>query len=173
MTFKTVSRSLWLYLILLLLAGPSLYAQGQFAGAKPRALIGKKYNNDRILPGLPGYEYREVTLASGDKDPEQFTVGLFQKGSTWLVFFGLNEDSTTDHYTILDVLIIKHVTKNQAVKALLCRQEKISNIEIIALTQPGNAEYSPALKAWRFNRDKRRFELMNTRGVDCLNEGQD
>jgi len=165
------------YIFTLLLAGfffnYAAKAQGQFAGTRTKALIGKKYNNDRVLPGLPDYEYREVTLASGENDPEQFSVGVFRKGPTYIVFFSINEDTTTDHYTILDVLVIKQIKKNQAVKTLLCRQHKISNIEIVAVTQPGSQEYPPALKAWRFNRDKRKFELMNVKGIDCLQEGDD
>lgn len=169
--FKVVFRFISLFLFLY--GENALFAQGNFAGARPGTLIGKKYNNDRVLPGLPGYEYREVSLATGEEEPEQLEVGVFQKGTTWLVFFGINTDTTTDVYTILDVLIIKHVRSSQAIKTLLCRQEKISNIEIVALTQPGKEEYAPALKAWRFNREKKRFEVISTKSIDCLNEGSD
>lgn len=151
----------------------SASGQGQFAGTKTKPLIGKTYNNDRILPGLPDYEYREVTLASDQDDPEQFSVSVFQKGPTYVVLFTLNKDTTTDDYIVLDVLVIKQVKKNQAVKTVLCRQNKISNLEIVAVTQPGNSEFSPALRAWRFNRDKRRFELMSIKDIDCMNEGDD
>ena len=167
----TFFKKLFLFtFLILLLSSQQSFGQGDFAGTKTRALIGKKYNNDRVLPGFPDYTYREVTLASGEKDPEQFSVGVFQKGPTYIVFFSINNDTTTDHYTILDVLVIKQVKKNQVVKPLLCRDNKISNIEIVAVTQPGAAEFSSALRAWRFNRDKRRFELMNIQGIDCMNE---
>jgi len=147
-------------------------AQGQFAGAKPRTLIGKKYSNEKTLPGMPGYEYREVTLASEEKDPEQYSVGVFQKGNTWLVFYSINQDPGTDKYTILDVLIIKHVTAEQAVKTVLCRKEKVSDMGIVALTESGKAAASPAIKAWRFSREKRKFETQDIKGIDCLNEEQ-
>lgn len=149
------------------------WGQGQFAGTKTRPLIGTKYNNDRVLPGLPDYEYREVTLASEENDPEQFSVCIFQKGPTYVVLFTHNKDTTTDDYIILDVLVIKQVKENQVVKAATCRQSKISNLEIVAVVQPGANEFSTASRAWRFNRDKRRFELMNVKNVDCLNEGGD
>ncbi|HEX7846779.1 MAG TPA: hypothetical protein VF476_13335 [Chitinophagaceae bacterium] len=158
---------------LLLITIDKASAQGQFAGAKTKPLIGKKFNNDRVLPGLPDYEYREATIASGDNDPEQFSVAVFQKGPTYVVIFTVNEDTTTDDYTVLDVLVIKQVKKTEAVKVLLCRRNKTSNIEIVAVTQPGKAEYSPASRAWRFNRDKRRFESASASGVDCMNEGDD
>jgi hypothetical protein len=155
---------------------PTLYTasgQGQFAGTKTRPLIGKTYNNDRVLPGLPDYEYREVTLASDENDPEQFSVSVFQKGPTYVVLFTHNIDKATDDYIVLDVLVIKQVKKNQVVKTALCRQNKISNMEIVAVTQPGGSEFSPALRAWRFNRDKRRFEIASIKDIDCMNEGDD
>lgn len=150
-----------------------LFAQGQFAGVKSRALIGTKYNHGPALPGFPGYEYRESGLAFGINEPEQFSVTVFQRGPTYIVFFAINEDTATNEYTILDVLLIKQVKSNQAIKTLLCRQHKISNEEIVAVTQPGSNEYSRALKAWRFNRDKRRFEIISIKDIDCLNEGDD
>lgn len=151
----------------------NLYAQGQFAGAKSRALIGTKYNQGPSLPGLTGFEYRESGLAFGINEPEQFSVTVFQNGPTYIVFFAINGDTTTNDYTILDVLLIKQVKSSQVIKTLLCRQQKIGDEGIVALTQPSNKEYSRALKAWRFNRDKRRFELISIKDIDCLNEGDD
>lgn len=151
----------------------NLLAQGRFAGAKSRALIGTKYNQGPELPGLPGFEYRESGLAFGITEPEQFSVTVFQNGPTYIVFFALNEDTATNEYTILDVLLIKQVKNNQAIKTLVCRQQLISDEAIVAVTQPGNSEYSRALKAWRFNRDKRRFEIISITDIDCLNEGDD
>jgi|SRR5688572_29878777 len=145
-------------------------AQGQFAGAKPRSLIGKTYNNDKNLPGLPGYEYREVTIASEESDTEQFSVGVFQKGSTWLVFYSVNEDPKSDKYKILDVLIIKHVSSSEQVKTLLCRKDRQSDIELVALTKADKAAATPAIKAWRFNRKQKYFESAPVTGIDCLNE---
>jgi hypothetical protein len=164
---KIVVTAIWIFVLY------SASGQGQFAGARIKPLIGKKFNNDRVLPGLPEYQYKEVTLASDKEDIEQFSTAIFQKGSTYLVLFMLNADTTTDNYSILDVLVVKHVKKNQQVKAVLCRQNKKANIEIVAVTQPGDTEFSPALRAWRFNRDKRRFEIAAVKDVDCMNEGDD
>ncbi len=162
-----------LFLVILFSIVNNTWGQGQFAGTKTKPLIGTKYNNDRVLPGLPDYEYREVTLASDENDPEQFSFCIFQKGPTYVVLFTHNKDTTSDDYIILDVLVIKQVKANQVVKGATCRQNKNSNLEIVAVTQPGDSEFSTALRAWRFNRDKRRFELINVKGVDCLNEDRD
>lgn len=146
---------------------------GSVCRSQKQALIGTKYNQGTELPGLPGYEYRESGLAFGISGPEQFSVTVFQNGPAYIVFFSINEDTTTNDYTILDVLLIKQVKSNQVIKTLLCRQHKVSNEAIVAVTQPGNTEYSRALKAWRFSRDKRRFEFISIKEIDCLNEGDE
>ena len=168
---QVISKAILGSVLLLFTMKANLFAQGQFAGAKTKALIGKKYNNDRVLPGLPDYEYRQVTLASDENASEQYAVGIFQKGPTYVVFFGINDDTTSDHYTILDIMVVKQVKKTQEVKALLCRNNKKSNAEIVAVTETGKKEFLPALRAWRFNHDKRRFEIMDSKGIDCMNEG--
>jgi hypothetical protein len=155
------------------LSGSGLFAQGRFAGVKSRELIGTKYNHGPSLPGMPGFEYRESGLAFGINEPEQFSVTVFQNGSSYIVFFAINEDTATNEYTILDVLLIRQVKSSQVIKTLVCRQDKKSNEAIVAVTQPGSSEYSRALKAWRFNRDKRRFETISIKDIDCLNEGDD
>ncbi|HEX6191610.1 MAG TPA: hypothetical protein VFZ42_04565 [Chitinophagaceae bacterium] len=167
-----LNRKLALLVMISCVFAQQLLAQGEFAGAKPRALIGKTYNNDKNLPGLQGYEYREVTLASEESDPEQFSVGVFQKGTTWLVFYSVNTQPNSDKYTILDVLIIKNVNPSQQVRTLLCRKDKKSDMEIVALTKADNAAATPAIKAWRFNRKLRKFETAAVGGIDCLNEEQ-
>ena len=155
----------------LFVASFSVIAQGEFAGARTKPLIGKKFNNDRVLPGLEDYKYRQSTLASDTEDPEQFSVAVYQKGPTYIVLFTINKDTTIDDYTILDVLVVKQVKKNQDVKVLLCRQNKQSNIELVAVTETGTSEFSTALRTWRFNREKRKFETFTSAAVDCMNEG--
>ena len=53
-----------------------------------------------------------------------------------------------------DVLVVKQVKKNQTVRTLMCGQNKKNNIEIVAVTS-ANAATAPALRAWRFNREKK------------------
>ena len=160
----------FLFFITLITCTLSVTAQGEFAGTKSKELIGKKFNNDRVLPGLEDYKYRQSTLASDSDDPEQFSVAVFQKGPTYIVLFTINKDSTIDDYTILDVLVVKQVKKDQDVRVLLCRQNKQSNIELVAVTQTSKSGFSPALRTWRFNREKRKFETYSSEAVDCMNE---
>lgn len=146
------------------------WAQGEFAGAKTKPLIGKQFANERVLPGLPGYEYRSVTIVSDEDDPEQFSVAVFQKGPTYVVLFTHNKDTTTDVYTVLDVLVIKQVKKNEVVRTALCRQNRQSNPEIVTVILAAETAFTPALRAWCFNRDKRRFQVMAVKDVDCMTD---
>ena len=72
---KRITKYCCVFLLIIFISIHDLHGQGEFAGAKPRALIGKMYNNEHTLPGLPGYEYRWVTVASEEKDTEQFGAG--------------------------------------------------------------------------------------------------
>ena len=151
--------------ILLASVTSEIKAQGEFAGSRPSSLIGRKFNNDRVLHGLPGYEYRHVTLA-GENDPEQYSVGVYQKKNTWLIFFALNEDTTSDLYTIQDVLDVKHVGKSETINTVVCTQKGVSDFGIVALSD----NTRKVIRSWKFNRNLKRFELMDNKGVECAVE---
>jgi hypothetical protein len=71
------------------------------------------------------------------------------------------------------VIEVKNVLTGQEIKTGLCRNDGIESPEIVALIKPRDTEYVKAIKAWRFNRDKRRVEIKNAAQIDCLNEGFD
>lgn len=163
----------YIFLVLLFaLFSDITFAQGKYAGTK-KSLIGKTYTDSHSIEGLEGWQFREGSVITAMDDPEMITVDVFQKGTTCVVFFSIKEDTADTDFTILDVLEIKGVTKSQYVKTAFCREDKIENAEIVALIKPIHAEYVRALKAWRFNRDKRRIEIKNVSRIDCLNEGFD
>ncbi|MEP6676921.1 MAG: hypothetical protein ABJA78_17295 [Ferruginibacter sp.] len=145
-------------------------AQGKFAGSLIK-MIGVKYTNDRHIKGLEGFTYREGSIASPLEDEQLFSVSVYKKGTTSVVLFSLSEtDKKT--FQVLDLLEIKNVTAGQDIKTMVCRENKIDNIEIVTLVKYSRSEYlKNVLKAWRFNRDKIRFETIPVKGIDCLNEG--
>lgn len=147
----------------------SVIAQGKYAGSK-KALIGTSYADSHFIKGLEGWQFREGSLLSAIDDPETITVDVFRKGSTCVVLFSVKEDSISD-FQIVDLLELKNVLKTQTIKTALCRDNKNDNAELVALIREENKEYSKAIKAWRFNRDKRKIELKPAQQVDCLNEG--
>jgi hypothetical protein len=70
------------------------------------------------------------------------------------------------------VLEVKNVLKGWQLKTTSCRQNKVENVELVALVKwsPSHDFLKPAKQAWRFNRDKRRFESINISNIDCVND---
>ena len=145
-------------------------AQGKFAGLLKK-MIGVKYTDDKHIKGLEGFSFREGSIVSPLEDDELFDVSVYQKGNVYAVFFSLS-DSTKKTYQILDILEFKNVTAGQVIKTITCREYKAENVEIVALVKYTKSAYlKNVIKAWRFSRDKIRFEKMDSRNVDCMNEG--
>lgn len=148
-----------------------LFAQtGRYAGSM-KNLVGKSYTDSRNIAGLKGWEFREGSVVNSLNDPEMITADVFQKGTTWIVFFSRKDTASTE-YTIMDVIEVKSVMKGWKLKTTFCRRNAVENIEIVALVKwsPTLEFLKPAKKAWRFNRDKRRFEILPVKGIDCINE---
>lgn len=104
-------------------------------------------------------------------DTELMTADIFKKGSTYIALFSIKEDTADTKFTVADVIEIKNVLKTQHIRTGKCREGENESIEIVALTKQETIEFSKAIKAWRFNRDKRRVEGMNSKLVKCMNEG--
>lgn len=147
------------------------FGQGQFAG-QMKAMIGQSFQDSKMIPSLEGYEFQEGSLISGVDDPEEITVDVFVKGKTWVVFFSVMRDTISHAYTVMDVLEVSEVQDGWAIRTTFCRQQGNDNVEIVALVRSTNEEYFRNVKqAWRFSRDKRRFQMVNPKEVDCRQEG--
>lgn len=152
----------------------SCFCQGKYASTKAN-LIGVKYEDSRNILGLKGWEFQSGSVTSAYDDPEVIIACIFKQGNTLLCFFSIKEDTASEIYTIMDVVEVKNILKGWQLKTTFCRQNKVENVEIVALVKwsPSQEFLKPAKKAWRFNRDKRRFEIASAKGVDCINEGLD
>lgn len=150
------------------------FGQGKYAGAKAN-LIGSTYEDSRNIPALKGWEFQSGSVISPYDDPEVIIACVFKKANTLICFFSIKGDTASEVYTIMDVVEIKNVLKGWQLYTTSCRQNKVDNVEIVALVKwsPSQEFLKPAKQAWRFNRDKRRFEITSVRGVDCMNEGLD
>jgi hypothetical protein len=145
---------------------------GQYAGSK-KALIGQTYTDSRAIPGLKGWRFREGSVVTPLSEPEMIIADVFQKGSTQIVFFSIMEDTASGICTIMDLAEVRNVMTGWGIKTGLCRQNGTDNAMIAALVKwsPSLEYLKPARKAWRFNRDKRRLEVITVKGIDCINEG--
>lgn len=146
--------------------------QGNYAG-NFKKLIGTTFKDKKTIPDLENFEFREGSLISAVDDPEAITVDVYQKGTTGIVFFSIMEDAGTGEYRIADVLEVKNIQPGWQLRTTFCRQNTIENSDLVALVKSSTSEefLKPAKQAWRFNRDKRRFETVNVKGIDCISEG--
>lgn len=161
-------------IIILVCSALTIKAQpGKYAGTM-KSLINTVYTDSRSIPALAGWSFSEGSVLNSLNDPEMITVDVFKRGTTVFVFFSIKEDTASQEFRIVDILEIKAVSKGWTIKTSLCRKNKIENSWIVALAKETPTEYLKVLKkTWRFNPDKRQIEIINSKGIDCLNEGFD
>lgn len=162
----------FIYTILLLLSSHFSFSQGKYAGSMKR-LIGVTYTDSENIPGLKGWEFKKGSVITAMDEPHMIIASVYSKGKTWIIFFSIMEDTASSVYSIMDVAEVKNVLQGWEVYTTTCRKNKIENVEIVALVKwsPSQEFLKPAKQAWRFNRDKRRFEFLSVKGIDCINEG--
>ncbi|MGB3007316.1 MAG: hypothetical protein WBC06_12450 [Chitinophagaceae bacterium] len=154
----------------LLFSVTTILAQpGKFAGTK-KSMIGKVYTETTEIAQLNGWKQMEGGVINKPGDPEMIIVDVFKKGTTYLVFFSIKEDTASDKYTIYDLAEITGVQKGWVIRSSFCRQNKVEDSYIIVWGKQTNDAYMKLIKkAWRFNPDKRRIELTPVKGIDCEN----
>jgi hypothetical protein len=160
-----------LFVLLAVLCTTDSMAQGKYAGAM-KTLIGVTYSDSRNIKPLARWTFRQGSVITPLDNPEMITIDVFQRGTTWIVYASVKEDTASDIYKIVDVLEIKNVQKGWEPKTGLCRQDKVENAQIVAVVKTTYTEFLKQVKlAWRFNPDKRRFEKVPVKGIDCIHEG--
>lgn len=149
-----------------------LFAQaGKYAGTK-KTMIGKVFTETSDLTQLRGWTQSEGGVVSKLDEPEMILVHVFTKGTTVLVFFSIKEDTASDKLLICDVLEVTGVQKGWEIRSSFCRQNKVENSFIVVWGKTTTNEFMNILKkAWIFNRDKRRIEIIPVKGIDCENIG--
>ena len=153
----------------------NLYAQGKYSGPVLKKIIGRTYTDDRKIPGLSGYQYREGSLITDVGDPYQQSLNVYWKGSSGaVVILSMMSDTVDKKYHVVDIVEIKNIAPGWDIKTAGCQVGEAEGEIIVALVKPGNKEYTTAVKqAYRCNRDKIRFEMIPIKNIRCLNEGQD
>lgn len=160
------------FLLALQFSALAIVAQpGKYAGTK-KSMIGKVYTDTKELTQLKGWKQLEGGVVTKYDDPEMILVDVFQKGTTVLFFFSIKEDTASDKMLICDVAEVTGVQKGWEIRSSFCRQNKVENSFIVVWGKATMNEFMNQLKkAWIFNRDKRRIELIPVKGIDCENIG--
>ena len=153
------------------LLSTTVMAQGKYAGSK-KSLIGKVYTDSRNLAALKSWEYMEGGLANSLDDPERIMSEVFKKGTTYVVLFSIMEDTASGKFKVMDVVEITGVVKGWTVRSSFCRQNEQENNYIIAWGKENTGQYMKLIKkAWKFDPDRRRINVIPVKGVDCENVG--
>jgi hypothetical protein len=153
------------FLLAAILCSAPLFAQGNFAPADWKPLIGKTFNNESEITLLKGFTSRGGSLLTNVDDEEKLGSSLFSKGSTVIVL--LEKLLPNNQFAILDLMEVKNVLKTQEVKVGDCSDGENNDSGIIALVNQTDQERWKAIKAWHFNKDKIRIEPWPVQRVTC------
>ncbi|CAN5605041.1 hypothetical protein BH10BAC4_BH10BAC4_07680 [soil metagenome] len=148
------------------LVGVEMMAQGKFASPSLKSIIGKTCKNENEFPELKGFTALGGTLLTDVNDPEPKLVSLFSKGTTIVVLF--EALVTENQFSIIDVIEIKNIQRNQELKVGECRDGLSENPKILALTERSKEDRWKAVKAWYINVDKIRIEEFPPKNVTCF-----
>lgn len=161
-----------LLVTVILLSCVALFAQpGKYAGTK-KSMIGKVFTDSRNLTALKGWTFMEGGLANSLDDPERIMSDVFKKGTTYVVFFSIMEDTASDNFKVIDVVEITGVQKGWTVRSSFCRQNEQENNYIIAWGKENKDAYMKLIKkAWKFDPDRRKINIIPVKGIDCENIG--
>jgi len=148
-----------------------VFAQGRFASATWKALIGKSCKSETEFPQLKDFTALGGTLLSNIEDEEKKSISLFSKGNTIIVLFEL---MTNNIINIIDVVEITNVLKTQELKVGTCRDGENDMVGLLALVNQSREVRWKAVKAWNYNLDKLKVETWPPTAVTCLGiEGDD
>jgi hypothetical protein len=165
-------KNIWMIMVFVGAACSTMAQPGRYAGTK-KGLIGTVYTDPLEIQRLSGWTAIVGSVLTQLSDPPMICVNVLKKGSTYIVFFSI-EDTVSKKFTIADVMEIKPVTKGWTIVTSLCKQRGADNPYIVAWAKESGKEYLTVLKkAWEFNTEKGRIDSVSTKGISCLNEAFD
>ncbi|MBK8140029.1 MAG: hypothetical protein IPK57_02815 [Chitinophagaceae bacterium] len=103
-------KSTFLLFIAVVIIQSFIYSQGKYAGSK-KSLIGQVYTDYLELPAFKGWTFMEGGVANSLSDPRMITSNVFKKGTSYVVFFSIREDTASGQFTIVDAMEIKGVQR--------------------------------------------------------------
>jgi hypothetical protein len=164
-----------------LLVVASLSSRNESAEAQTNtAETGSRYVGLRHGPNLPrGLVDKGGGLITDPyKDKIQFGMSQVSRGATNMVWFELlthHDSEGKAYWEVLDVVTTPPLRRKQLVMLTLCLFNDNPDPEIAAVVEPlprHNYE-TRIIKAWRANRQTRKFEAIPLTGVKCEMQGDD
>lgn len=160
-----------LCLAVILSMSAAMAQRGKYAGTK-KSLVGTSFTDSRNIPALKGWKMTEGAQLNDVNDPEQIFADVYKKGTTYVVVLSIREDTANPKTDIYDVIEITGVQKGWTIRIGSCSSLDQPDNYIIAWGKENQDEYMKLIKkAWRFDPDKRRINIMPVKGIKCENIG--
>lgn len=149
------------------------FSQGKYAPTLKK-LIDSTFTDERNIPGLDSFSFREGMLITDIDDPEPQFLNVLLKGNKAVIVLSQVTDTAAKIHYILDVIEVNNIRKGWEIRTVGCEEGETEGQIIVALVYPGKGEYARYVKrAWLCNRDKLRFQNVNAKHVKCLNVGDE
>jgi hypothetical protein len=136
-------------------------------------LIGKEYRTMAEFEIMNGFA-EQVGIMLESFDGKEYGLAYYKKGDLHVITFDrvIRHPDGTTSYSVLDILAINGLGNTQYVKCALCRLHGKNDTEIVSIYryQEGVQFLTKISKAWRANRKTEKFERIDTKGIDCINE---
>jgi hypothetical protein len=139
-----------------------------------KSLIGKEYRTLTEFDMMKGYE-EPVGIMLESLNDNEYGLSSYKKGPIDLIAFErvIRQANGETKYSLIDILEINDRGKNQYIICGLCRLNEKTDKDIVAVYQDKNSDvqfYTKIIKAWKANRKTGKFEQIDTKGIDCINE---
>jgi hypothetical protein len=161
-------------LLLFLFITGSIFAQGELA-SDFKNLIGTKYTNDKQIKELKNFRYEQGNVI-GEITPEApyfSMLNVYRNKTTALILLSKRVSINPDVFSIIDVLKIVNLSKNQEIRTLGCsRKDSLPDETIIAVVELGTKKQKQTTKQ-AFVLYDIRFKTMITKGIKCVNYEMD
>lgn len=109
--FRTFIRNIFMTAILVLGLFIKAWSQGNYAPTLKK-LIGKTFTDEKKIPGLNGYSFREGNMITDTNDAEPQFITVLLKGTKAVIVYSAMSDTIQKVHYILDVIEIKNMLKD-------------------------------------------------------------
>ncbi|HEY0056684.1 MAG TPA: hypothetical protein VGB63_15120 [Pedobacter sp.] len=103
----------------------------------------------------------------------EFNISQIRRDKTNIILFekGIIKGDKVS-FELLDTIVVEDLNENMYIAYQLCRTDTIDDSEIIALVELEKKPYFKKIKkAWRADRKTRTIITIDTKNIDCFNEG--
>jgi hypothetical protein len=133
-------------------------------------LIGVEFGPDSMPTG-----YKEETgYVMGYLEGDEYIIDHISGDNLQMLWFCKLTSRDTEgrpFLKILDILILPTIEKNEELLMGTCKYNEEMDPEIVAIVKFNESEVkSDVIKAWRANRNSRKFEVIPVTNITCFNE---